>query len=311
MFTETQAVFFYAVTPVHMGSGNAVGVIDNPIQRERHTEHPCLAGSGLKGALRHRWRAEAKSDDDTRLMAAIFGPEKNAGDFAGAVSLSDAQLVLFPVRATRKAFVYATCCTALARALRSLTIAGVACGWKVPPEPGEGKAWITGAGTEMLHPGYQLGLEWFAYTAESRDEVAAAAAWLAGHALPAEHGYFADHLKKYLVVLPDEDFGFFVRHSTSVEPHVRINDESGTADGTGLFYTENLPPESLLLSLVMASQERTATGKNHHQNGHAAARTAVELQAALRDRTHGKLLQIGGDATTGRGHVIPAYVGVR
>ena len=57
MFQRQAAVFLYAVSPVHMGAGSAVGVIDNPIQRERHTGHPCFAGSGLKGALRHGFEA--------------------------------------------------------------------------------------------------------------------------------------------------------------------------------------------------------------------------------------------------------------
>ena len=50
MFEKRAAVFLYALSPVHMGAGSAIGVIDNPIQRERHTNHPCFAGSGIKGA---------------------------------------------------------------------------------------------------------------------------------------------------------------------------------------------------------------------------------------------------------------------
>jgi CRISPR-associated protein Cmr4 len=57
MFEKHAAVFLYAVSPVHMGAGQAIGVIDNPIQRERHTEHPCFAGSGIKGAVRHGFSA--------------------------------------------------------------------------------------------------------------------------------------------------------------------------------------------------------------------------------------------------------------
>lgn len=37
MFQKQLTVFLYAVSPVHMGAGQAIGVIDNPIQRERHT----------------------------------------------------------------------------------------------------------------------------------------------------------------------------------------------------------------------------------------------------------------------------------
>ena len=39
MFEKTAALFLYSVSPVHMGAGQAVDVIDNPIQRERHTQH--------------------------------------------------------------------------------------------------------------------------------------------------------------------------------------------------------------------------------------------------------------------------------
>ncbi len=53
MFEHTRLLFLYAVSPVHMGAGQAISVIDNPIQRERHTDHPLVAGSGLKGTLRH------------------------------------------------------------------------------------------------------------------------------------------------------------------------------------------------------------------------------------------------------------------
>lgn len=49
MFEATQLVFYYAVSPVHMGAGSAIGAIDSPIQREVHTKHPMFAGSGLKG----------------------------------------------------------------------------------------------------------------------------------------------------------------------------------------------------------------------------------------------------------------------
>jgi CRISPR-associated protein Cmr4 len=52
VFTANKLMFLYAVTPVHMGPGTALGVIDNPIQREVHTGHPVFAGSGIKGALR-------------------------------------------------------------------------------------------------------------------------------------------------------------------------------------------------------------------------------------------------------------------
>lgn len=49
MFEKTAAVFLYAVSPVHMGAGQAVDIIDNPIQRERHTDHPLLCRQRHQG----------------------------------------------------------------------------------------------------------------------------------------------------------------------------------------------------------------------------------------------------------------------
>jgi CRISPR-associated protein Cmr4 len=127
MYQESTALFIYCVSPVHMGAGTAIGLIDNPIQRERHTDYPMIAGSGLKGAVRHRFQADGWDKD---LIARIFGPETNASEYAGAISFGDAQLVAFPVRCTKRAYVYATSPTALARAARTLTPVGA-----TPPGP--------------------------------------------------------------------------------------------------------------------------------------------------------------------------------
>jgi CRISPR-associated protein Cmr4 len=75
-----------------MGAGQAVGLIDNPIQRERHTGHPCFAGSGIKGAVRHGFTALG---GDAGLIDRVFGPEPEPKDgqlYAGVVNFGDAQL---------------------------------------------------------------------------------------------------------------------------------------------------------------------------------------------------------------------------
>jgi CRISPR type III-B/RAMP module RAMP protein Cmr4 len=117
MFEKHAAVFLYAVSPVHMGAGQAVGVIDNPIQRERHTGHPCFAGSGIKGAVRHGFEAlskDAQIDKPLKeVIDALFGPspdpeERGGKDLhAGAVSFGDAQLVALPVRSLKGGYLYA------------------------------------------------------------------------------------------------------------------------------------------------------------------------------------------------------------
>ena len=295
MFQSKAVVFFYAVSPVHMGAGTAVGIIDNPIQRERHTGHPCFAGSGIKGAVRHGFHSLER---DSKLMDRVFGPA-NGDLHAGAVSFGDAQIVLFPVRSLKKGYVYATCPQALARASRLLGAAGVGTSWTACEDVAEGRCALS---NRELLTGGKLHLEAFEYTATLDTSLGDLAADLAAKALPDGDGYdfFRRKLASDLVILSDTDFGYFVEHATLVEPHVRIDDTTGTADGGGLFYTENLPPESLLIAPLFASASRDG-GDDRLEAG--------DIMGEIRNALAGGLLQIGGDATTGRGLVTARVVG--
>ena len=305
MFEAKRLVFMYCVSPVHMGAGTAIGPIDNPIQRERHTDYPVFAGSGLKGAIRHhlkqRW-------GDNGLVARIFGPEAGASsEHAGAISFTDAQLVAFPVRSLDRAFVYATSPVALGRLKRLALLAGLEPEWEVPS--------IEQGHCRMAKPdspgntSSKLVLEAFECSILPNGGLAAISSWIADHALPGGQPYqfFREKLKTDLVLLADEEFSYFVRNATVVEPHVRIDDETGTAESGGLFYTENLPPESLLVALAMASVERY---KKDKPNGWMDAETVMEQVAKGDNDRLGlteQLLQIGGDSTTGRGLVVVRF----
>ena len=302
MFQQHAALFLYAVSPVHMGAGQAIGVIDNPIQRERHTGHPCFAGSSIKGALRHNFEAIG---GDPKLIAPLFGPESNSGELhAGAISFDDAQLVALPVRSLKGGYVYATCPQALARAQRLLTLSGAAASWPaLTVEPGHCLL-----ANPTLLSGDKLHLEAFEYTAKVSQQLPALSADLAARALPADPAYafFADKLKTDLVVLSDTDFGYFAEHAMLVEPHVRIDADTGTAAEGGLFYTENLPPESLLIAPLMASQTRTSRKKDEKEGWENDAKEVlIKLTNLI---TAKPLFQLGGDATTGRGLVLAKVV---
>ncbi len=328
MFEAKAVGFLYCVSPVHMGAGTTIGAIDNPIQRERHTGFPCAAGSGLKGAFRHAANTLWAAGD--QLIERVFGPDTDhASEFAGALSFSDAQLVLFPVRSVRAAYVYVTCPTALERLRRMLVMAGVneAKNWPIFEVQEAGCVVAPKGRAELLHEDKLL-LETFEFApkANGADQQAAEhfakiTDWLADHALPQAKGglgegvsYFRRKIANHTVLLSDEQFGHFVRHATIIEAHVRIDDATGTADDGGLFYTECLPPESLFAFLAMASKERSdwtnsplgasdvlallRKGAPAPEGGGASAHVAGFDGAAM---------QIGGDATTGRGQVIVSF----
>ena len=296
MFEQTKMLFLYAVTPVHMGAGQAIGVIDNPIQRERHTNHPNMAGSGLKGAIRHQ--ATTMDGWDKGLVNRLFGPDSGNSLHAGAVSFGDAQLVAFPVRSLKQAFVYAVSPITLARLKRLAVLAKKAADWSIP-EIESDHALV--CDERVLNQG-RLVLEAFDFAAVQDEGLQAIAEWLATNALPDgdAHQYFREKIKIDLVLLPDDAFSHFVENATVVEAHVRIDDETGAADAGGLFYTENLPPESLLVSPVFSSVERYQ--KDHTPDGcNDAAQVMSLITNGLNNRL---LLQVGGDATTGRGQML-------
>jgi CRISPR-associated protein Cmr4 len=287
---------------VHTGAGQAVGVIDNPIQRERHTGHPCFAGSGIKGAVRHGFESIG---GDPELIDRLFGPDAGSGELhAGAVSFGDAQLVALPVRSLKGGYVYATCPQAISRAQRLLALIGAKVDWPAFLVA-EGDCLL---GNPALLSGDKLHLEAFEYTAAQKESAAvkSTAADLAAKAMPGDaiYSFFRRKIESDLVVLSDTDFAYFAQNAMLVEPHVRIDESTGAADPGGLFYTENLPPESILVAPMLASQTRTGKKKSDREDWEDAAGVMRKIGNVV----DGRLLQIGGDATTGRGLVLAKVV---
>lgn len=71
-------LFLYAETPLHVGSGEGLGAVDLPLQRERMSGHPMVPGSGLKGAWREecaQWEEQGRCDAWKGLTLDLFGPE--------------------------------------------------------------------------------------------------------------------------------------------------------------------------------------------------------------------------------------------
>src|SRR5262249_6039747 len=129
-------LFLHAQTALHPGSGTALGTVDLPVQRERHTHWPTIPGSALKGILRDRCREKARerhdgsrkrANEDDRELVAAFGPGKiEAGEsnsHAGALSVTDARILAFPVRSLRGVFAWVTCAGVLDRLRRDLKLA--------------------------------------------------------------------------------------------------------------------------------------------------------------------------------------------
>jgi CRISPR-associated protein Cmr4 len=301
----------HAQTALHPGSGTALGTVDLPIQRERHTHWPTIAGSALKGILRdacrnalagrddldteelvnatREMRTRRERADNTLTLATLFGPPTgDSSEFAGALSVTDARLLAFPVRSLRGVFAWVTCPAVLERLQRDVELVRL-------PFPAEtlnvaDHQAIVADGCPCLIDD-RLVLEEFEFTRLPKLITPALAEWLATHLLPDTAAYRPTRARfqKQLVVLSDNDFTHFVRHATEVCARVGLDYETKTVKSGALFYQEFLPAETLLYSVVLVNPSRS------RRAGDAAA-----LLNSLRQHLP-NILQIGGDETTGKG----------
>jgi CRISPR-associated protein Cmr4 len=99
-------------------------------------------------------------------------------------------------------------------------------------------------------------------------------------------------LGKHLVVLQDDDFTHFVRHATEVVARVGLDYERKTVKKGALFYQEFLPPETIFYAVVLASASR------YESHPIKADKVLGYLDQQIRAA---RILQIGGDQTTGKG----------
>ncbi|HLA64854.1 MAG TPA: type III-B CRISPR module RAMP protein Cmr4 [Rhodothermales bacterium] len=298
MFKASTLAFFYAETGLHAGNGQSLGAIDLAIQRERYTDFPVVAASGVKGAARD-WFSRAPAGDGPSNVEAIFGPDtQNAGDHAGAVAFTDARTLLFPVRSARGVFAWTTCPAVLGRFRRDLALAGHPDDIPELPKIEQDDTALTTSDALTLD-GWVL-LEEYVFRPQQEGAVQTLATWLADHALPGEspeYRFWAERLQTHLVVLSDNAFTDFVRHSTEVQARVKLDPETKTTSGPlgNLFYQENLPADTLLYTAVLAADDLRPAAKR--PNGRLAA---DELLTEVR-RLNGQRIQLGGDETVGKG----------
>lgn len=270
-------LFLYTESSLHAGTGSGLSIVDLPIQRERTTLHPIVQGSGVKGALR------SQSGGTRNEINLVFGPEDNASEYAGAVSLGEARVVLFPVRSLSGVFAYITCPQVIARMVRDSHTA------YLPHFHVDQSAAFTTTNT-VLKAGDKIVLEEYAFTPVSNENehVDALARWFTDYALPKspEYSYWREKVQTSLVVLHDDDFRDFVNNSTEVTTHIRLNRHTKTVETGALWTMEALPADVLLLSVVTTRLSR-----------HPDIRwTDVEVANWLLQYTSERI-QLGGDET--------------
>lgn len=289
MYKKATPLFLLCETPLHAGSGSDLGIVDLPIQRERHTDFPKIESSSFKGSIREAFETvivtnlDKEEDKETALsnlekINRVFGFDdsivdqrfskddlknkfskkdgKPLVDFAGAVGFSDARLLLFPVKSMKGVFAWITCPKVLSQFKNDLKYAG---------KEEESKKIETFSGTEIavtcigskikFDTAEKVVLEEYAFSCDDSKDLTGMATWLSETVFADLPQYWKDKVKTDIVVLPDDDFRDFVNLSTEVITRTKIDNVMGTVASGALFTEEYLPAESLMYSLVLTAPE--------------------------------------------------------
>lgn len=119
MFKLIKPMRIKTITPMHCGVGQDLGIVDMPIQRERHTKFPKIEASSLKGALRQDF--EKRNVDNVPIL---FGPE-DGNEYASSIGFTDARILFFPVKSVKGVFALITCPQVLLKLIDDFDLADI------------------------------------------------------------------------------------------------------------------------------------------------------------------------------------------
>jgi CRISPR-associated protein Cmr4 len=266
-----------AETAIHPGSGRSSGFVDLPVARESTTQYPVIVGSSLKGALKDYAR-EIWPDNNTESggkkeremkpeVARLFGRQESAGNLV----VSDAKLLLLPVRSLTGHYRWATCPYLLERIRRDAQrtrYETMMNGLKISAKPEKGKV--------LANKNDNIYLEEREFQVSGKIEES----FINEIKKLVVHDDTANRLNEQLIILNDDDFYWFASYGLQISARNVLDVD--TKESKNLWYEETLPLDSLFYTLLFFRKDDTL-------------KDAVPLLKDL------KYLQVGGNETVGQG----------
>lgn len=94
------------------------------------------------------------------------------------------------------------------------------------------------------------------------------------------------------VIADDNVLGFFCQTALPVEPHIAIDDKTGTVKGGALWFEETVPAETLFFG-------RVSVDRSYDSSSQFKPEQLADFLVGQKP----SVLQVGGKATTGKGFV--------
>lgn len=282
--------WLHTLTPLHVGSGRGATFIDLPIMREKSTDWPIVPGSAVKGVWRDHFQNSLK--DKASLISVAFGKAEEQPEteqYAGSLVVTDARIVLLPIRSFYGTFAYATSPLALLRLKRDLEMAQVTA---IPPIPSVQDSEALLCSESKLANSGKIYLDELDFEGKEDPNALKWANKLAGAVFSSD---WQVTFKQRFVILPDASFDFFCKMGTEVNARIRIDNDKKIVKKGALWYEESLPVETVMAGLVwcdrvFGQEEKSATKPT----------TETILQTFCQSPLTS---QFGGKASIGKGQV--------
>ncbi len=285
---EVTPFFIKAITPLHVGSGSDLGVVDLPIQREVHTGFPKIEASSLKGAIRKHFEDSFPNENEKiQVVFGCDGCEFENRDYAAALGFTDAKILFFPVKSVKGVFAYVTCPMVLERFKNEIEhikkIGENDFSINIPEiKLNEGECAILEGNINLINDEKVI-LEEYSFQTQKNN--------IQNFKIPNLNIDI-----KRVVIISDDDFRFFVKNSTEIVTRIKINNETGVVQTGGLFTEEYLPSETILYSLAIAENPYIKVERLNDLNNDS------DVMKFFEEKIKGKnILQIGGNSTLGKG----------
>lgn len=288
---ENYLLGIYTRSPLHVGSGTSVDIVDLPIMRERITNYPVIPSSSLKGVISAEFynELEKKQKGDKEILIRkkdsgseiLFGSNDPDDPFAGAMFFGEAKLLAFPVRSLKGCFAWISCPLVLQRFSRDtgyhLAIPNVEPDKCFAPDN------VMSSRTVVLeeYPLEQMGKESWDKEKGNVNNI------LEQLKKVCDDPVWQTELEKRLVIVNDENFQHFVTATTEIVSRIKMDPKTRTNEN--LFNEEHVPNETLFYSVCRYLGERKDGAKRADETFKSIFKN---------DKT---LLQIGGNETVGLG----------
>lgn len=278
---ESCLTFIHALSPLHAGTGQGVGVIDLPVAREKATNLPFLPGSTLKGSMRDECDGNAQTKP---LCEMVFGPAKPDSDsaYAGSAIFTDQRLLCLPVRSLLGTFAWVTSPFILERFKRDAENININNLPTVITPANDQNCIVFSENCKLAH-NQKAFLEDLDLDVQNEPTSDDWANWLAPKIF-ADPGW-QENFKQRFCIVSDNVMSFLAETATEIAARNSLDDQTKTTKRGALWYEESLPSETILSGLLVAVHVKAKADD--------VFKTIKKLTA--------KPIQLGGSMTVGRG----------